>query len=157
MPNVALCTAADVYRRAGGEAALSQLIDPEGTGTYSTDVLNLAIADATNFVVMAAGVQSQLAGYTQSEMAERFPELVTITALKAIPLCWDYGTSGRARPENIQQMDARADALLQQLAERRRKHGATDFSPSPAHRITQVDNDPDRNRLVLASWKAGWC
>lgn len=157
MASPSFCTRADVYNRAGGEAALSQLIDPEGTGTYSTTILDLAIQDATNLVVMAAGVQSVLSGYTQEQIAEKFPELVTIAALKAIPLCWDYGTSGRARPEHVQGMDARADALLQMLAERRRKHGATDFSPTPAQEISQIDIDPNNERMTLTSFRRGFC
>lgn len=159
MATPAICTYADVYNRAGGQAALSQLIDPEGTGTYSTTVLDLAISDASNLVVMAAGVQSVLSGLTQAQIAERFPELVTCTALKALPLCWDYGTSGRARPEHVQGMDARADVLLEALRARRAKHGATDYSSTPNQQVnSNVDNDPNQTRGLgsLASWSRGF-
>lgn len=160
MATPALCVYADVYGRAGGQAALSQLIDPDGTGSYSTTVLDLAIADASNMVVMAAGVQSVLSGMTQAQIAERHPELVTCAAMKAVPLCWDYGTSGRARPEHIQGMDARADALLEALRVRRAKHGATDYASTPNQQVDgQIDNDPNQTRGLgsLSSWSRGFC
>lgn len=153
MAALELCTAADVYNRFGGEAALAQTIDPQGTGTYSSAILTLAIQDASNRVAMAAGVQSILSGYTQAQFQEKFPELVTLAAQAALILCWTYGTSGRALPDNLTALNASVEAALQQLAERRRKHGAVDFSPSPNQQISRIDNDPDRNRMTLSSWR----
>lgn len=157
MAALELCTAADVYRRVGGQPALAQLIDPASTGTWDATTLTLAIQDASNLVASAAGVQSQLAGYTQAEYQERFPELVTLASQKALGLVWIYGTSGRAMPPGIESINTLADAELERLRTRRSKHGAVDFSPSPAHRIAQVDIDPDNSRMSLASWKAGFC
>lgn len=156
MPALSLCTAADVYNRIGGEAALAQLIDPNGTGTYSTDILTLAIQDASNRVASAAGVQvfvTTTPPYTQSEYQDKFPELVTLAAQLALVLVWTYGTSGRALPDNLAALNAAVETQLQLLAERRRKPGSVDYSPAPSQQISQVDNDPDRNRMVLSAWR----
>lgn len=151
MPN--FCTRADVYLRAGGEAALSQLIDLDGTGTYSTAILDLAIADSGNFAVAASGVQVELGGMTDAELQERFPELRTVTALMSIALCWDYGTSGRARPEGVQRNWDTGSTMLQQLAERRRKSGSVNYNAAPSQENTRIDIDPDKNRMTLAAWR----
>lgn len=156
MAALSLCTPADVYNRFGGEAALSQAIDPTGTGTYSTDILTLAIQDASNRVAAAAGVQSILVTdppYSQAQYQEKFPELVTLAAQLALILCWTYGTSGRALPDNLTALNAAVEAQMQLLAERRRKHGAVDYSPAPNQAIAQIDNDPNHNRMVLSSWR----
>lgn len=154
-----LCTAADVYTRAGGQAALSQLIDPQSTGTYSTTTLNIAIADASNYVISAAGVQAQLAGYSQADVATYFPELVTVAAQLAIVFCWDYGTSGRARPDGVQRFWDTGNQMLDNIQERRRKLGAADFSPTPQHAQSQIDMDPDDTRGLgdLSAWQRGFC
>lgn len=157
MAALSLCTPADVYNRFGGEAALAQTIDPQGTGTYSTDVLTLAIQDASNRVAAAAGVQVILSGLTQAQYQERFPDLVTLAAQAALILCWTYGTSGRALPENLAALSTAVEAQLQLLAERRRKHGAVDYEPNPAQTVTQVDNDPDHTRMTLSSFRRGFC
>lgn len=157
-PPFELCTEADVYNRIGGQRALAQLIDPDGTGTWSTAVVTLAIRDATNQVVMAAGVQSVLSGMTNAQAQERFPELVTITAQLSIGLVWDYGTSGRARPDGVQNLYAGGQAQLQLLATRQRKHGATDYSPAPNQAIRNIDSDPNQTRSLgtISSWQRGW-
>lgn len=160
MAALVLCTNADVYLRFGGEAALAQAIDPDGTGTYSTAVLALAIQDASNRVAMAAGVQVELAvtpAYSQTQFQEKFPELVTLAAQAALILCWTYGTSGRALPDNLAALNVAVEAQLQLLAERRRKHGAIDYSPSPAQTVTEVDNDPNLDRMTLSSFRRGFC
>jgi len=156
MAALVLCTDADVYLRFGGEAALAQAIDPDGTGTYSPAVLLLAKQDASNRVAAAAGVQSVLTvdpPYSQAQYQEKFPELVTLAAQLALVLCWTYGTSGRALPDNLAALSASVEAQLQLLAERRRKHGAIDYSPAPNQAINRIDNDPDHNRMVLRSWR----
>ena len=156
MPALTLCTEADVYNRFGGQNALAQTIDPEGTGTYSPAILALAIQDASNRVASAAGVQVSLTTdppYSQTEFQSKFPELVTLAAQAALILCWTYGTSGRALPDNLATLSATVEAQLQLLAERRRKHGAIDYSPAPAQAIARIDNDPDHNRMVLRSWR----
>lgn len=154
---VSLCTTADVYRRIGGQAALAQLLDPEGTGTWDTTTLTLAIQDASSEVIMAAGAQSQISATSQEQYAERFPELVTLAAQRALVLVWIYGTSGRAMPAGIETVGALANQKLEDLRARKAKHGAVDYSPEPSHRIASVDMDPDRSRVTLASWKSGWC
>lgn len=160
MAALVLCTNADVYNRFGGEAALSAAIDPEGTGTYSTAVLTLAIQDASNRVASAAGVQVELTvdpAYSQVQFQEKFPELVTLAAQLALVLCWHYGTAGRALPENLAALNVACEAQLQLLAERRRKHGAIDYSPTPAQAVAQVDNDPYLDRMTLSSFRRGFC
>ena len=42
---------ADVYNRSGGKAALTQLIDPNGQGTWSEETLDTAMLDAWLWVL----------------------------------------------------------------------------------------------------------
>ncbi len=146
----------DIYNRIGGQAVLTQLIDPQGQGTWNQDILTLAKQDACNEVISAAGVQADLNGFTVDDFRSKFPNLVTLAAQRCIYLNWVYGTSGQACPDRIVALKQDTDAELQRLAERRRKHGAVDFSPSPAQRVAQIDNDPTRTRMTLRSWQKGF-
>lgn len=153
-----LCTAADIYLRLGGQASLVQLLDPEGTGTWSEDMLTVAIRDASNKVAAAAGVPIELSGFTQDQLREKFPDLVTLAAQLAIGLVWTYGSSGRACPDRITALMTEANASLQLLAVRQRKPGAVDYSPTPAQAIRNIDPDPNQTRSLgtVSSWKRGW-
>lgn len=149
---------ADIYNRVGGQAALTQLLDPDGMGTWNTDVSLLARADACNMVLEAAGVASDLGGYTPVEFRARFPNLVTYAALKSIALAWVYGTGGQALPERIKTYDDKADAALDLLAKRKRKHGASDFSPTPSQEVRgDIELGSPDCRMTLASWKTSFC
>lgn len=146
---------ADLYNRVGGQAALTQLIDPGRQGRWNTTVSLLARTDACNIVLEAAGVQSDLGGLAAGEFATRFPSLVTYAALKAIPLAWVYGSGGQALPPGLQRYDEQANQALELLATRRRKHGASDYSPQPSQEIAgSLDNDPERIRTTLDSWRS---
>ena len=158
MPNQVFISDADLYNRLGGQAALTQLLDPQGTGAWNPEVSLLARTDACNFVLEAAGVPADMAGYPASDFAAKFPNLVTYAALKAIALAWQYGSGGQAMPAGVVKYDAQADQGLSLLASRRRKHGASDFSPAPSQAVRgSIDNDPDFNRMTLASWRNGFC
>jgi hypothetical protein len=156
MANPVFITDADVYNRIGGRAALTQLIDPEGTGAWSPDVLLTAQQDACNEIIAAAGVQAELGGFTIDDFRVKFPHLITLAAHRCIYLCWLYGSAGQACPDRIIALKDDTGRELDQLAERRRKHGAVDFSPTPAQRVTQVDNDPHHRRMTLRSWQRGF-
>ncbi len=145
--------AADIYNRVGGQDKLTQLIDPQGNGTWSEATLELAMQDAWNFVVAAVGVQVELSGLTMQQIRDGYGHLITIAALKAIPLVWDYGTSGQARPQNIGERDSRCDQELQLLAERRRKHGNIGTNPTPSQAVQQVDMNPLRDRMTLGGFR----
>lgn len=149
----------DLYNRVGGQAALVQLLDPGKTGRWNTTISLLARTDACNFVLEAAGVQADLNGYAASEFASKFPNLVTYAALKAVALAWNYGSGGQAMPPGVARYDELANDGLELLATRKRKHGASDFSPQPAQAVSgRVDNDPHRDRMTLSSWKnSGFC
>ena len=54
---------------------------------------------------------------------------------KAIALAWLYGGGGTAMPDAIASFDKAADAAIDKLAVRRRKNGASDYSPAPAQEI----------------------
>ena len=158
MPNQVFITDADLYLRVGGQAALTQLIDPGRTGKWNTAVSLTARTDACNLVLEAAGVQADLNGYAASDFSAKFPNLVTYASLKAVALAWVYGTGGQAMPPGVQAYAAQADQGLELLATRRRKHGASDFSPQPAQAVNGgIDNDPDNDRMTLKSWKKGFC
>lgn len=156
MANPLFITDADVYSRIGGKAALTQLIDPNRTGTWDQVTLDTAKRDACNIVLEAAGVAADLGGFQATEFAAKFPNLVTYAALKALALVWVYGTGGQAMPERIASFDAQAMAGIELLATRRRKHGASDYSPQPSQQISgtiQMGED----RITLSGWKSGFC
>lgn len=156
MPNQVFISDADVFQRIGGKAALTQLLDPNRTGTWDQATLDSAKQDACNFVLEAAGVAADLGGYQASEFASKFPNLVTYAALKALALVWTYGTGGQAMPDRIAAFDAQAMAGLELLATRRRKHGASDYSPQPSQQINGTISMGE-GRMTLAGWKSGFC
>lgn len=158
MPNQVFISDQDLYDRIGGPAALTQLIDPDGAGKWNPSVSLKARTDACNFTLEAAGVQADLGGFTAADFATKFPNLVTWASLKGIALAWLYGSGGQAMPPGISFYDQQANAGLEMLATRRRKHGASDFSPQPAQQINgSVDHDPNLTRMTLDSWKSGFC
>lgn len=157
MPNPLFISDEDVYSRIGGKAALTQLLDPNRTGSWNQATLDRAKQDACNLVLEAAGVQADLAGYAVGEFAAKFPNLVTYAAWKALALCWLYGTSGQAMPDQIAAFDAQAAAGIEMLATRRRKHGATDFSPQPSQQVNGTIVLAGDDRITLAGWKSGFC
>lgn len=146
--------AADVYNRMGGQQALTQLMNPSGTITWNVAMLDTAMGDAWNFVVAAVGVQAELAGYTDSQIREQYPQLITIAAQKSLRFGWLGGSGGQALPQGIKDIDELADAQLQLLAERRRKHGAVGVSPAPAQQISQVRIDQDNSRMTLGGFRS---
>lgn len=155
MPNQNFLLDSDIYDRIGGQAALTQLLDPQFEGVFSQDMLQKVENDACNEVIAAAGVQVDLNGFTVAQFRDKFPHLITIAAQYSLYLCWLYGTSGQACPDRIVTFKAEAELKLQQLAERRRKHGASDFAPYPAQKVTQVDNNPNHTRTTLLGFQRG--
>ena len=158
MPNQVFIVDADLYNRVGGQAVFTQLIDPSRSGRWNATVSLLARTDGCNIVLEAAGVQADLGGFAPSEFATKFPNLVTYASLKSIALVWVYGSGGQAMPPGVQRYDDQANQALELLATRRRKHGASDYSPQPAQQITgSVNNDPHLTRITLDSWRGGFC
>ena len=156
MPNPNFLFDPDIYDRVGGQAVLTQLIDPNASGMPDVYILRKTQEDACNDVIAAAGVQADLNGFTISEFREKFPHLVTLASHICIYYCWLYGSSGQACPERIRELKTEADSKLEMLSERRRKHGAVDFSPNPAQRVTQVDNNPKHTRMTLEGFQRGF-
>lgn len=146
-------TEADVYNRVGGQAALVQLIDPGGAGTWNPEMLDAAMQDGWNFVLSAVQVQADIVGLTSAQIRERYPDYVSLASMKTLKFVWIWGSSGQALPSRIDELDKLVDAQLQMLAERRRKHGAQNTDSSAAQRIVRVDIDPDRTRMTIASFR----
>lgn len=143
----------DIYQRIGGKPALTQLLDPRQTGTWDPATLDTAMQDAWNYVLAAVQVQADVVGLTVDQLREQYPDYVALAAQKTLKFAWVYGSSGQACPDRIAQLDQLADQQLQQLAERRRKHGAQNSDPGAAQRITRIDNDPCNERMTLRSFK----
>ena len=155
MANPVFITDEDLYLRIGGRAALTQLIDPQKTGSWNTETTLRARQDACNLVISAAGVQADLAGNTVEQFRERHPELVTLACFKGLYLCWLSGTGGQACPERITALNAEAEAGMENLAKRRRKHGAVDYSPNPAQEVRgSISLGSDRS--TLAGWRSSF-
>lgn len=158
MANPVFITDEDLFLRLGGRAALTQLMDPGKTGSWNTESTLRARQDACNLVLAAAGVQADLAGMTIEQFRDRHPELVTLACMKGLHLCWLFGTGGQACPEKITALNAEAEAGMENLAKRRRKHGSVDHSPNPSQEVRgSIDMDPGRTRMTLASWRSGFC
>lgn len=154
MPNQVFIDDEDLYSRLGGKAVFTQLLDPQKKGTWNTTTSLKARADACNIVLEAAGVQSDLGGIPASEFAAKFPNLVTWAAHKAIALAWLYGGGGTVMPDAIASFDKAADAAIDKLAARRRKNGASDYSPAPAQEINgSIALSADR--VTLDSYQRG--
>lgn len=145
----------DVYNRIGGERALTELMDPNGRGTWDVSMLETAMGDAWNFVVDSAGVQVELAGQTNAEIRTNFPSLITIASLKSLGFSWLNATGGQALPDGILRYDTLADQHLVALSERRKKHGAVGYDAPISQRIDRVDIDPGKTRMTLESFRGG--
>lgn len=145
----------DVWLRIGGRPALTQLANPQGTVRWDAPTVDTGMQDAWNFTVAAVGVQAELTGYTNAEIREKFPHLITVASQKALRFIWVAGSGGQALPEGIKEIDALADQQLQLLAERRRKHGAIGFSPAPAQAVEEIDNNPCHTRMTLRGFREG--
>lgn len=145
----------DVYIRIGGRDKLTQLINPGGTTSWDPATLAIVMQDAWNYVVAAVGVQAELIGYTNDELRTNFPELITLGAQLSIVKAWLYGSAGQAMPDRVVALQAQVEAELQRLAERRRKHGAVGFSPSPAQAIVNIDMNPNHDRMTLDGFRRG--
>ena len=144
----------DLYSRLGGKAVFTQLLDPQKKGTWNTGTSLRARIDACNIVLEAAGVQSDLGGIPANEFATKFPNLVTWAALKAIALSWLYGGGGTAMPDAIRDFGSQADAAIEKLAQRRRKNGASDYSPTPSQEVSgSIALSSDR--VTLDSYQSG--
>lgn len=144
---------ADIYQRVGGQAALTQLIDPNSQGRWDADMLDRAMGDAWTYVISAVQVQADIVGLTVDQIRDRYPDYVTLAAQKTLKFLWVYGSAGQACPAKVVELDRLADAQLQLLAERRRKHGAQNTDPSAAQRVTRIDIDPSNERMTLSSFK----
>ncbi len=145
---------ADVYNRMGGQQALTPLLNPNGTTSWNVTMLDTALSDAWNYCVAAVGVQADLAGYTDAEIRANFPQLITVTAQKSLRFSWIAGSGGQATPDGIKEIDGMAELQLEKLAERRRKHGAANFSPAPAQRVSQVNMNPHHDRMTLCGFRS---
>ncbi len=158
MPNQVFIADSDLYNRCGGQAALTQLIDPGKTGRWNTAVSLMVRTDACNIVLSAAGVATDLGGVAAGDFAARFPDLVTLAAYKALALAWLAGSGGQAMPAGVQRYDEMADQGLELLATRRRKHGASDYATKPAQQINgSLDMDPLRTKMTMAGFRSGFC
>lgn len=158
MANPVFITDEDLWLRVGGRPALTQLLGGAKNATWNAEMSLRARTDACALVIEAAGVQADLAGYSVEDFRSRFPNLVVHACFKAIALLWLYGTGGQAMPDGVKAFDEQAEAGLEKLATRRRKHGAVDYSPQPAQEVRgSIDNDPGRTRMTLASWRSGFC
>lgn len=129
---------ADVYNRFGGKAALTQLIDPNGQGTWSEETLDTAMLDAWLWVLSFVQVQAQIVGLTNDQLREAYPDYISLAARKTVPNLWLAGASGQAMPEAIKELNGELNAQLEALAERRRKHGGQNTDPSAAQRVARI-------------------
>jgi hypothetical protein len=148
----------DLYDRIGGQAAFVQLLDPNGTGTWNPDVSLKARGDACNLVIEAAGVPVDLSGLTIPDFRDKFPNLITWASLKGLAMAWLYGAGGQAMPAGFALYDQQANAGIEMLAVRRRKHGAIDFNPGAAQAVRgSINLDPYQTKMTMDGFRTGFC
>ncbi len=158
MANPVFIEDADLWKRMGGQDKLTQLLDPQNTGTWDTGLSLTARTDACNKVIAAAGLQAELTNNV-TDFRDNYPHLVTLAAQFAIGLLWDYGTAGQAAPEKVERMVAAAEVELQKIAERRLKQGTVSHNPNAAQQIAagiSLDSDRDLPRITLTNGR-WWC
>lgn len=143
--------AADVYDRLGGKAALTQLIDPEGRGTWNEQMLDKAMGDAWLDVISYTGVQTSIEGLTTEQIRDAFPDYVSKAARLTVPILWVSATGGQALPPTLASLKAELLTQLEAMAQRRRKHGGPNTDPSAAQRVVRISLDD--GRMTLASFK----
>lgn len=155
MANPNFITDEDLWRRMGGRDKLTQLLDPERTGTWDADTAATARQDACNLILSSAGIHAEHV-VDVTEFRDKFPHLVTIAAQQAIVLLWQYGSSGQAMPEGVAALAVNVEAQRQELVNKRLKQGTPEYNPqSPQKIVGAVDLDPGNSRMTLSSWKAG--
>lgn len=159
MANPVFITDDDLWVRAGGRDKLTQLIDPEKTGAWDATISATARQDACNKVIAAAGLQAELETDVTT-FRDHYPHLVTLAAQLALGLVWDYGTSGQARPANIESLVTTAETDLVAIRERRLKTGTVSFRPNAAQFIEagiSLNANRDEPRLTLSNWRRSIC
>lgn len=156
-----LATQDDVVTRFGGQAYITQALDPDRRGTYSQSIITKAIADASEEVAAYCQVQVDL--NTIDPTKDPYPQLViTLTANIAVYYCWKYGTQGRAVPDPIQDSYDRALELLAKISRREVSIGAPQKYPAMNQVVTNInfDNfaDPkNRGRMTYKGFLNYWC
>lgn len=158
MANPNFLTDADLWRRMGGQDKLTQLLDPERTGTWNTTTSESARQDACNQILASAGIHAEHVTDI-ADFRDKFPHLVTVAAQAAIVLLWQYGSSGQAMPEGVQAFALAVAAEREALQTKRIKQGTPEYNPqSPQQIVGAIDLDAGRSRMSLASWKrSGFC
>ncbi len=159
--SVTFCSQEDVYTRAGGEAYLTQLLDPQRRGIYNQAMMNKAIIDASEKVAAYCQVQVDLAAYPQIPLP--YPQMVvTLTADIAVYNVWRFGAQGRAIPEPVLLAYNEAIALLEKISRREVSIGVPTPYP-PMNQVVQTvgfddfRNENFRGRQTMRGFRVMFC
>jgi len=137
-----LCSQQDVIDRFGGSAALSECLDPSGTGSIDLTVLDQARSDAAMTVLQKAGNRFSLG---LESTPDNCPPFLRMCAAKlTVYECWAIGTRGQGIPANTIQMRAEVMAELTRIEEGKGTVG----QPQPKDRIRRGPFDMTRGGTV---------
>lgn len=150
MATIYLCSQQDVIDRFGGPSALAQCLDPGGTGSIDTALLDRARADASGDCLKSAGNK-----FSTGQIDPNDPPqwLIRIAAQRSVYYCWIYGSHGKAVPENVKQIYESTTQELQRLEDNRTGVGPT--QPQDRTTIRPIDNSDYGRRMTLSVWRRG--
>lgn len=156
--SLSICTEKDVYQRFGGQAALTQALDPKGTGSYDLPSLQSFIQQASEEVAARANVVIQVQAIAKAvaqgkEAWSNYPLLVYLSADLTVVKVWRYGTSGQAMPDQIRELEMRVLDDLEKIRKLELSIGAPAAYPTHQANITVVDMDPGNRRMSLKGFE----
>jgi len=152
LPLLYLITQADIVDRFGGAEWLTQALDPHQTGTYDTTILDRARADASGNAMSAAGNRVKLWMVDPSAIPQ---DVIALTAKRAVVYCWDYGTHGKVRPEQVQKYYEETEAAFDRW---RKGEAGTGYGEPPVRTgLRPIDNSDCGRRMVYSTFaRSGW-
>jgi len=156
-----LTTATEVRRRLGQDSVAAQYApDATNPATYSAERMTDAIRDASTDICGYAQVGAELAGATNAERRERFPDLASLTARLARIYYVRHATGGQGIPDSYKEEQTQIVEMAREKAGRKASIGHPDTPPSASQcLVAEVNVDPNNNRMgSMTSWKgSGFC
>lgn len=158
MPAISICTATDVIRRFGGQAAVTETIpDGNNPSTYDATLLAQIIVDSSEEIAARGNVQVDIQALAAAVAAGTTtwpPYLVDLVAWLCVSKVWDSGTKGQAKPDNVRDKERYIlDVECEKLRKRQISLGAPTQYPATNQIHRRVDNDPQQVRMTRNAFR----